>query len=67
MLKKVQKITNETPENFYSSESVFEFMHSFKLTKISLKKYINMTCDTSFINDLSKLTNLPLTNYFFLK
>ena len=52
-------------KNFYSSESVFEFMHSFKLAKISLKKYINLTCDTSFINDLSKLTNLPLTNYFF--
>ena len=65
MLKKMQKIANETPKNFYSSDSVFEFMPSFKLAKISLKKYINLTCDTSFINDLSKLTNLPLTNYFF--
>lgn len=51
-------------ENSCSSESVFEFMHSFKLAEISSKKYINLTRDTTFINDLSELTNLPLTNYF---
>ena len=51
-------------KNSCSSESVFEFMHGFKLAEISSKKYINLTRDTTFINDLSELTNLPLTNYF---
>lgn len=51
-------------KNSCSSESVFEFMHGFKLAEISSKKYINLTRDTPFINGLSELTNLPLTNYF---
>lgn len=51
-------------KNSCSSESVFEFMHGFKLAEISSKKYINLTRDTPFINDLSGLTDLPLTNYF---
>ena len=51
-------------KNSCSSESVFEFMHGFKLAEISSKKYINLTRDTPFINDLSGLTDLPLTNCF---
>ena len=51
-------------KNSCSSESVFDFMHGFKLAEISSKKYINLTRDTPFINDLSGLTDLPLTNYF---
>lgn len=51
-------------KNSCSSESVFEFMHDFKLAEISSKKYINLTRDTPFINDLSGLSDLPLTNYF---
>lgn len=51
-------------KNSYSSESLFEFIHGFKNAEISSKKYINLTRDTSFINGLAELTNLPLTNYF---
>jgi len=50
-------------ENKYSTSEIFEFIRKFKVTKAE-SKYINTTAYTNFINDLSKILNLPLTNYF---
>ena len=50
-------------ENKYSTSQIFQFIKDFKVTK-SETKYINTTTSSDFINDLSKMLNLPLTNYF---
>ena len=47
----------------YSTSEVFGFIRKFKVTKAE-GKYINTTAYTDFINDLSTLFDLPLTNYF---
>ena len=51
-------------KNKYSTEEIFDFLKHFKVAKISEKKYINLTKNTSFIKEFSVLTNLPLTSYF---
>lgn len=51
-------------ENVHSSEDIFDFMKQFKAVKISDRKYINITRNSSFIKEFSKITNLPLTSYF---
>lgn len=48
----------------YSSEDILGFMKQFKAAKISDRKYINLTRNTSFIKEFSQITNLPLTSYF---
>lgn len=48
----------------YSTEEIFNFIHDFRLAKISDRKYINLTRGSSFIKDFSHQTNLPLTSYF---
>lgn len=48
----------------YCTEEIFDFLKHFKAAKISEKKYINLTKNTSFIKEFSALTNLPLTSYF---
>jgi transposase len=50
-------------ENKKSTSEIFRFIKSFKLTKAETK-YINTTTYTSFIDELSELLKLPLTNYF---
>lgn len=50
-------------ENKYSTNEIFRFIKDFKLTKAETK-YINTTTSSNFINDLSKMLKLPLTNYF---
>jgi len=50
-------------DNKYSTSEIFNFIKSFKATKAE-SKYINTTTYSDFIDDLSKLFNLPLTNYF---
>ena len=50
--------------NKYCTEEIFDFFKHFKAVKISEKKYINLTKNTSFIKEFSALTNLPLTSYF---
>lgn len=50
-------------DNKYSTSEIFNFIRNFKATKAE-SKYINTTTCSDFINDLSKLFNLPLTNYF---
>ena len=51
-------------ENKYCTEEIFDFMKRFKVAKLSEKKYINLTKNTSFIKAFSAFTNLPLTSYF---
>jgi hypothetical protein len=47
----------------YSSSVIFCFIKNFKVAKAE-GKYINITAYTGFINDLSRLFGLPLTNFF---
>ena len=51
-------------KNNFCSEDIFGFIHDFRVVKISERKYMNLTRNTSFIQDFSEITNLPLTSYF---
>ena len=48
----------------YGTEEIFDFMHDFRVAKVSERKYINLTRNSSFIKDLSARTGLPLASYF---
>lgn len=50
-------------DNKYSASDIFEFIKGFKLTKTDAR-YINTTKYTDFIDALSGILNLPLTNYY---
>ena len=50
-------------KNRYSTTEIFDFIRDFKATKAE-SKYINTTTYSNFINDMSKIFKLPLTNYF---
>lgn len=51
-------------KNNYCSEDLFEFVHDFRVAKISDRKYINLSRSTTFIKEFSTICNLPLTSYF---
>lgn len=51
-------------KNNYCTEDLFEFIHGFRVAKISDRKYINLTRGSAFIKELAALTGLPLTSYF---
>lgn len=51
-------------KNNYCSEDLFEFVHDFRVAKISDRKYINLSRGTAFLKDFSVLCGLPLTSYF---
>lgn len=51
-------------KNSYCSEDLFEFIHNFRVAKISERKYINLTRGSTFIKELAAFTGLPLTSYF---
>lgn len=51
-------------KNEYCSEDLFDFIHDFRVARISDRKYINLTKATIFIKELASLTGLPLTSYF---
>jgi transposase len=51
-------------KNNYCSEDLFEFIHDFRVAKISDRKYINLTRSSSFIKEFATICNLPLTSYF---
>lgn len=53
-----------TLNDTYGTEEIFDFIHDFRVAQISERKYINLTRKSSFINDLTTLTGLPLTSYF---
>lgn len=50
-------------ENQKSTSEIFKFIKDFKVTK-SETKYINTATHTTFIDELSNMLKLPLTNYF---
>lgn len=49
----------------YGTEELFDFFHDFRVAKVSDRKYINLSRNSSFIKGLSAQTGLPLTSYFF--
>lgn len=51
-------------KNEYCSEELFDFIHDFRVVKISERKYINLTKANNFIKEFSSLVSLPLTSYF---
>lgn len=51
-------------KNEYCSEELFDFIHDFRVAKISDRKYVNLTRSTPFIKEFASLTGLPLTSYF---
>ena len=51
-------------KNNCCSEDLFEFVHDFRVAKISDRKYINLSRGTTFIKEFAALCNLPLTSYF---
>lgn len=53
-----------TLKDQYGTEEIFDFIHDFRVAKISDRKYINLTRKSSFIQDLTTLTGLPLISYF---
>jgi transposase len=48
----------------YGTEEIFDFIHDFRVAKISDRKFINLTRNSPFIRELSSVTGLPLTSYF---
>ena len=50
-------------KNKYSTSEIFNFIRNFRATKAEIK-YINTITHSNFIDELSKIFNLPLTNYF---
>lgn len=51
----------------FGTEEIFDFMHDFRVAKVSERKYINLTRSSSFIKELSTKNGLPLTSYFLGK
>jgi len=51
-------------KNNYCSEALFDFVHNFKVARISDRKYINLTRGNAFIKEFATICNLPLTSYF---
>jgi transposase len=50
-------------DNKYSTSEIFKFIKDFKVVKAD-NKYINTTTNSHIISAISKLLDLPLTNYF---
>lgn len=50
--------------NNYCSEDILGFFKQFKVARISERKYINLTRNSTFIREFADRTNLPLTSYF---
>lgn len=48
----------------YGVAELFDFIHDFRVVKVSDRKYINLTRSSTFIRDLAAQTGLPLTSYF---
>ncbi len=48
----------------YGTEEIFDFIHDFRVAKVSDRKFINLTRNSPFIKELSSVTGLPLTSYF---
>ena len=51
-------------KNNYCTEDIFEFIHDFRIAKISDRKYINLAQSSAFIKQFASLSGLPVTSYF---
>lgn len=51
-------------KNEFCSEEIFSFIRDFRVAKISDRKYMNLTRNSSFIKAFTSTTGLPLTSYF---
>lgn len=51
-------------ENKCCSEDILSFFKQFKVARISERKDINLTRNSTFIREFADITNLPLTSYF---
>jgi len=51
-------------EGKFSTEEIMRFIKEFRVVKISSNKYINLTRRSDFIDSLTDMLNLPLTNYY---
>ena len=48
----------------YCSEDILNFFKQFRAARVSERKYINLTRNSTFIREFAQKTNLPLTSYF---
>ena len=53
-----------TLKDQYGTDEIFDFIHDFRVARVSDRMYINLTRNSAFIKDLAARTNLPLTSYF---
>lgn len=51
-------------DDSFGTEELFDFIRDFRVARISDRKYINLTRNSSFIKALSLKTNLPINSYF---
>lgn len=51
-------------EDNYATEELFDFIRDFRVAKVSDRKYINLTRNSTFVKELASKLNLPLTSYF---
>lgn len=51
-------------KNKYSSNDLFKLFKDFEVVKNEDSTYINISAATDLLQDLTKLWNLPLTNYY---
>lgn len=54
-------------KNEYNTETLTDFFRKYRVVKESKYKYINMTRQTSFIDDLAEQTKLLLNSYYLNK
>ena len=48
----------------YCSEDILNFFKQFRAARVSERKYINLTRNSTFIREFAQKTELPLTSYF---
>ena len=48
----------------FGTEEIFDFMKGFRVVKVSDRKYINLTRNSTFVKALADRTRLPLMSYF---
>ena len=51
-------------EDKYGAEELFDFIRDFRVAKVSDRKYINLTRNSTFIKELATQTVLPIRAYF---
>lgn len=50
-------------EDNYATEALFDFIRDFRVAKVSDRKYINLTRNSTFVKELASKLSLPLTSY----